>query len=97
MSGRPRLGRPDFPQIGGIGTGLLFAVMALGQQISAGKCLLEATDESFGFYRKKFRQMEINDLCALAPAEQWHYMEKTREAWSRLGLTLQLNLDPKSL
>jgi len=41
--------------------------------------------------------MEVNDLFALSPAEQWHYMEKTRETWLRSQLPFELNLDPRTI
>lgn len=87
---------PVASRINGVGTGLLYAVMLLGQQIGAGRCLVEATNESFRFYRKKFRMMEINDLLALSPAAQWHFLEKTRAAWEPTGVPLTLTFEPTS-
>jgi hypothetical protein len=55
--------------------------MQVGQQFNAGRCLIEATDESYRFYRRVFRLMEINDLFAITPAEQWHFMEQARSLW----------------
>lgn len=89
--------RPGALSPRGLGTGLLYTVMAVGHEIGAGRCMLEATDESFGFYRRQFRLMEVNDLCSLSPAEQWHYLEKTQATWARSGLRGGLNLDPKTL
>jgi hypothetical protein len=66
-----------------VGVGLLYAVMRLGRELNAGRCLIEATDESYGFYRRSFRLMEINDLFALSPAEQWHFMEQARSLWQQ--------------
>ncbi len=93
----PRLLRPGAPRIKGIATGLLYTVMALGQVLDAGRCLIEATDQSFGFYRKKFRLMELNDLFSLTPAEQWHFLEKTRAGWEQTGVPLTLALEPTTL
>jgi|DewCreStandDraft_4_1066084.scaffolds.fasta_scaffold00265_78 hypothetical protein len=79
----PRQHEPGAAPIKGVGTGLLYGVMGSGQELDAGRCLIEATDESYWFYRKKFRMTEINDLFALTPAEQWHFMEQTRLTWRR--------------
>ncbi len=89
--------RPGAQPVRGVGTGLLYTVMAVGHEMDAGRCMLEATDVSFGFYRHQFRLMEVNDLCSLSAAEQWHFMEKTRASWERGGMDDPLDLDPKTL
>lgn len=92
----PRLLRTRAANIRGIATGLLYAVMEIGRKLDAGRCLIEATGQSFRFYRKKFRLMEINDLFALTPAEQWHFMEKTSGEWYsvKAPVRLELELEP---
>lgn len=84
--------RYEKSKIRGIATGLLYYVMALGEALDAGSCWGEATNQSAGFYRRQFRQYEIQDQFKITAAEQWHFMEKTRAEWSRTGLELQLDV-----
>lgn len=88
----PNLLRPEAPNIRGVATGLLFFTMSLGQILGAGRFWGEATDQSAGFYRRQFRDTEINDQFNLTPAEQWHFLEKTRAKWCDSALPLKLEI-----
>ncbi len=77
----------------GVATGLLYFVLTLGEALGTGDFWGEATDQSAAFYRRQFRAMEITDRFVLPPAEQWHFLEKTRTKWKESGLALNLRLD----
>ena len=79
--------------IRGVATGLLYFVLTLGEALGTGDFWGEATDQSAAFYRRQFRAMEITDRFVLPPAEQWHFLEKTRTKWKESGLALNLGLD----
>ncbi len=102
LGANPSSLRPGGRPAKGVGVGLLYTVMAIGHELSAGRVMLEATDGSYGFYRHVFRLMEVSDLCSLSAAEQWHYMEKTRATWNRSGVKGggadgAIDLDPGNL
>jgi hypothetical protein len=78
--------------IRGVATALLYFVLTLGEALGTEDFWGEATDQSAAFHRRQFRAMEITDRFVLSPAEQWHFLEKTKAKWKESGLALNLGL-----
>ena len=84
----PEVVRAEHP-IRGVGVGLLFAVMWIGEKLQTGDLRGEATDQSAKFYQRQFRDYGIQDEFRLSAAEQSIFLEKIRAKWRSTGLDFE--------
>lgn len=84
----PEVVRGEHP-IRGVGVGLLFAVMWIGEKLKTGDLRGEATDQSARFYQRQFRDYGIQDEFRLSAAEQSIFLEKKRAEWRSTRLDFE--------